>query len=80
MCVCECVHIVFYSGAKGLGWPTEQWAVSQGSPLYLSEGGIGVTDKQNFTGNQEKYISGTQTTLWMLTNNLTRLYCELNKR
>lgn len=46
--------IVFYSGAKGLGWPTKQWAVSQGSPLQLSEGDIGVKDKQNFKGNQEK--------------------------
>lgn len=45
-----CVCTVFYSGAKGLGWPT----VSQGSPLQLSEGDIGVKDKQNFKGNQEK--------------------------
>lgn len=54
VCVCVCVIIVFYSGAKGLGWPTKQWAVSQGSPLQLSKGDIGVKDKQNFKGNQEK--------------------------
>lgn len=56
MCVyvCLCVYIVFHSGARGLGLPTEQWAASQGSPLQLSEGGARVRDKQNFTGNQEK--------------------------
>lgn len=52
--VCVCVWIVFYSRAKGLGWPTEWWAASQGSPLQLSEGDIVVKDKQNFKGNQEK--------------------------
>ncbi len=54
VCVCVCVCTVFYSGAKGLGRPTVQWAVSQESPLQLSEGDIGVKDKQNFKGNQEK--------------------------
>lgn len=54
MCVYVCVYIVFYSGAKGLGRPSEWWAASRGSPLQLSEGGYGVADKQNFTGNQEK--------------------------
>lgn len=50
-----CVGVgVFYSRAKGLGWSTEQRVASQGSLLKLSEGVTGVTDKQNFTGNQEK--------------------------
>lgn len=48
-----CVSVVFQSRAKGLGWPTKQWAASLGRSLQLSEGGSGVKDKQNFKGNQE---------------------------
>lgn len=55
VCVCVYICIVFYSRAKGLGWPTKRWAASQGSPLQLSEGDIVVKDKQNFKGNQEKH-------------------------
>lgn len=66
-----CVYVIFYSGAEGLGWPTKQWSTSQGSPLQLSEGDAGIKDKHKFKGNQEKYISGMQTTLWLLTSNLT---------
>lgn len=51
---CMCVYILLYSGARGLGWSTGQWVLSQGSLLKLSKGVSGVTDKQNFTGNQEK--------------------------
>lgn len=55
MHVWVCVGVcVFYSGAKGLGWSTEQRVVSQESLLKLSEGVTRVRDKQNFTGNQEK--------------------------
>lgn len=48
--VCVCCILL-----RGQGpWLAHHRAVSQGSPLQLTEGDTGVRDKQNFKGNQEK--------------------------